>query len=81
MTKTVKKKFKIKGMHCSSCAMTIDFDIEDLAGVKSCKTSFIKQEVEVEYEEGKLNDLQIIQTIEKNGYGAFLISKTSISSD
>jgi len=65
-----KKKLKIEGMHCSSCAMSIDFDLEDLEGVKSSKTSFVKQETEVEFDE-KLIDLpKILEQIKTTGYSA-----------
>ena len=71
MSKVIKKKFKIEGMHCTSCAMTIDFDLEDLEGVKSAKTSYLKQETEVEFED-KVGIQKIIETIEKAGYKASL---------
>lgn len=64
----VKKKLKIDGMHCTSCAMTIDFDLEDL-GVKS-KTSYAKQECEVEFDEEKVKLQQILETVQKSGYKA-----------
>ncbi|OGE33688.1 hypothetical protein A3C59_00960 [Candidatus Daviesbacteria bacterium RIFCSPHIGHO2_02_FULL_36_13] len=63
-----KKKFKINGMHCSSCAMNIDFDLEDVDGIKSVKTNYARQECEVEFDEKKINDQRIIQTIKKTGY-------------
>ena len=63
-----KKKFKIDGMHCSSCAMNIDFDLEDVDGIKSVKTNYARQECEVEFDEKKINDQRIIQTIKKTGY-------------
>lgn len=65
-----KKKLKIKGMHCSSCAMSIDFDLEDLQGVKSAKTSFAKQETEVEYEEEIIGLPKILEQIKSTGYDA-----------
>ena len=68
MTKIVKKKLKIQGMHCTSCAMNIDFNLEDLEGVKSAKTSYAKQELEVEFDEEKIDNQKIIQTIKKTGY-------------
>ncbi len=68
MSKIVKKKLKIEGMHCVSCAMNIDFDLEDLEGIKSAKTSYAKQECKVEFDEEKINDQRIIQTIKKTGY-------------
>ena len=72
MSKIVKKKLKIDGMHCTSCAMTIDFDLEDLEGVKSAKTNYAKQESEIEFDEEKLKTEIIIQTIQKAGYQAKL---------
>lgn len=72
MAKIKKEKLKIIGMHCTSCSMNIDFDLEDINGVKSAKTSYAKQETEVEYDEEKINDKIIIQTIQKTGYKAQL---------
>lgn len=74
MSKIVKKKLKIEGMHCTSCAMTIDFDLEDVEGVKSVKTSYAKQECEIEFEEEKDKTEIIIETIKKAGYKAKFIS-------
>ena len=68
MSKIVKKKLKIDGMHCTSCAMNIDFDLEDLDGVKSAKTSYAKQESEIEFDEEKVDTKKIIETIKKTGY-------------
>ena len=64
----MKKKLKIEGMYCSSCAMNIDFDLEDLKGIKWAKTSYVKQECEIEFDEEKINEQGIIQTIKKTGY-------------
>ncbi|OGH12721.1 MAG: hypothetical protein A2776_03495 [Candidatus Levybacteria bacterium RIFCSPHIGHO2_01_FULL_40_10] len=65
----VKKKLKIEGMHCTSCAMNIDFGLEDL-GVKSAKTSYARQETEVEFDEKKIKQQNIIDQIKKTGYKA-----------
>lgn len=61
---------KIDGMHCSSCAMNIDFDIEDLNGVKFCKTSYARQESEVEFDESKISIEKILGQIRETGYSA-----------
>lgn len=68
----VKRKFKITGMHCTSCAMTIDMDLEDLEGIKSAKTSYAKGETEVEFDSDKITDDLILETIKKSGYNAIL---------
>ena len=73
MAKIVKKKLKIDGMHCTSCAMNIDFDLEDLDGVLEVKTNYAKQESVVEFEEDKITIEEIIKQIEKTGYKSALI--------
>lgn len=72
MAKLVSRKFKIEGMHCTSCAMNIDFDLEDLDGVKSVSTNYARAECEIQFDEEKLEVEMISQTIQKTGYKAFL---------
>lgn len=72
-----KKKLKIDGMHCTSCAMNIDFDLEDVQGVKSAKTSYASQVCEVEFDEEKVKIEVITQTIQKTGYK---VKNTAITS-
>ena len=69
----IKKKFKIEGMHCTACVMSIDMDLEDLDGIKSVKTSYAKQECEVEFDQEKISQETIIVTVKKTGYNAKLI--------
>lgn len=68
----VKKKLKIEGMHCTSCAMSIDMDLEDLEGVISAKTSYTKQETEVEFDSEKVNTEKLVEAIGKSGYKAVI---------
>ncbi|HLC88362.1 MAG TPA: heavy-metal-associated domain-containing protein [Patescibacteria group bacterium] len=65
-----KIKLKIDGMHCTSCAMNIDFDLEDLDGVKVSKTNYAKQETEIEFDASKVKQEVLIETIKKTGYKA-----------
>ncbi|OGE37731.1 hypothetical protein A3B45_04775 [Candidatus Daviesbacteria bacterium RIFCSPLOWO2_01_FULL_39_12] len=66
----MKKEFKITGMHCGSCALSIDFDLEDLDGIKSAKTSYAQAKTEIEFDQGKVTEEMIVQTIQKSGYKA-----------
>ncbi len=69
---TKKIKLKIEGMHCVSCAMSIDGDLEDyVKGIKSAKTNYAKQECEVEFDEEKIKLRQILEQVEKTGYKAY----------
>ena len=72
MSRIVKKKFKIIGMHCTSCCLNIDGDLEDyVRGVKSSKTNYAKQECEVEFDK-EVKIEQIINQIKETGYQAEL---------
>jgi copper chaperone CopZ len=64
----VKKKFIIDGMHCSSCAMNIDFDLEELEGIKSVNTSYAKSECVIEFDASKVSVPQIKVQVKKTGY-------------
>lgn len=66
----IKKKFKITDMHCNSCALNIDWDLEDIDGIKSSKTSYAKGETEVEFDENKIKDTLIVEVVKKSGYTA-----------
>ncbi|NCO12414.1 heavy-metal-associated domain-containing protein [Candidatus Pacearchaeota archaeon] len=59
---------KIDGMHCSSCSMNIDGDLEVLDGVISATTSYKKQESKIEYDGSKVDEAQIRKVIENLGY-------------
>lgn len=50
--------------------MNIEFDLEDLQGVKSAKASLVKQECEVEFDEELVDVSRIIKTIQTTGYSA-----------
>lgn len=65
---------KIVGMHCTSCAINIDFELEDLDGVKEAKTHYAKQTSEVTYNPDKVSSDQIIAAIQKLEYEAVILS-------
>lgn len=50
-----KKTYQIDGMHCASCAMLIEGELED-RGING-RCSFAKQIVEVEMDEKNSDDL------------------------
>lgn len=62
----VNKKYKVVGMHCSSCAMMIEGELEDI-GV-SAKCSFAAQTVEVKFDNKKVTESEIKKAIKKAGY-------------
>jgi len=67
---TTKIILKISGMHCTSCAMNIDGELEDTKGVKKASTNYAKAITEVEFEDDKLTKGEILSIIKKVGYTA-----------
>lgn len=57
-------------MHCTSCAMNIDGELEDTEGVKSASTNYAKQYTEVEFDEEKVDEKKIVEIIKSVGYTA-----------
>lgn len=64
---------KITGMHCTSCSMNIDGELEDTDGVSSSSTSYTKQMTEVEFDSLKINPKKIIEIVKKVGYDAVVV--------
>lgn len=62
----IKKSYKVKGMHCTSCVMMIEEDLLD-AGVKA-KCSFVKEILEVEFDPKKISETKIKETVKTSGY-------------
>lgn len=63
-----KERLRVQGMHCPSCAMNIDEEIEDIAGVDEVKTSYRKQVTEVTFDEAETDLDTITGAIRKLGY-------------
>jgi Cu+-exporting ATPase len=68
----IKNKFKITGMHCTSCAFNIDGELEDTDGIKEASTNFAKAQTEVEFDPEKVSVDKIIKLIKTVGYTATL---------
>ena len=60
----MKKQFNIGGMHCTTCARTIEKAVSKVGGVESVRVNFASKKMAVE---GGNNDL-IKQAVKKTGY-------------
>lgn len=62
-----KVKLKIDGMHCTSCVMLIEGDLEDCNGVKCATCNYAKGECVVEAD-GEIDESKIEKIITDDGY-------------
>lgn len=65
----IKKSFKIKGMHCSSCALVIESDLEDAGITAQC--NYARATLDVEYDETQVSEKKIHEIVNASGYSIF----------
>jgi copper chaperone CopZ len=66
----IKKIYRVEGMHCSNCAMSIEGIEDELPGIKQVSASYQKANMSVEFEEQLVSEEQILSALEKRGYRA-----------
>ncbi|MBU0978533.1 cation transporter [Patescibacteria group bacterium] len=55
-------------MHCTSCSLMIDGELEDTKGVIEAETSYAKSQVIINYDEKKVTADKLRSIIESLGY-------------
>ena len=63
-----KKTFKIGGMHCASCAGTIERVLGKTAGVHSASVNFAAESALVEFDESVVSEPDLAKAVESVGY-------------
>jgi len=63
-----KVQLPIKGMHCASCAVTIEKSIKKLPGIRSASVNIATDLAAVEFEPAKTSEEQIKRAIHDTGY-------------
>ncbi|MDP3956459.1 MAG: heavy metal-associated domain-containing protein, partial [bacterium] len=60
--------YKIKGMHCASCAGIIEKTLKKTEGVQSVEANYGTETAKIIFDDSKTNPSHLSQTIEKLGY-------------
>src|SRR3989338_7355014 len=63
-----KEIFRIKGMHCASCAITIEKAASGLRGVKTAQVNFATETLSVEFDEKIIPESSFFKAVESVGY-------------
>ncbi len=67
-TQGEKITFKLSGLHCTACSLTIDDELEGTPGVFSARTNYAKQDSVVSYDPTKVSPSALRAAITKLGY-------------
>jgi len=65
-----RRTFRIAGMHCASCAITIDWELEDMDGVVEAKTSYAHNCLTVVLDPLLVGEAQIMDAVARAGFAA-----------
>lgn len=65
-----KEQFDITGMTCSACSARVEKSVAKLLGIQEVSVNLLKNSMVASYDETALDTAQIIQAVEKAGYGA-----------
>ncbi len=68
--KIEKKEFNIKGMHCASCALTIEGGLEKMKEIKNANVNFATEKLSVEYDCENCDEEKVIKMVKEIGYEA-----------
>lgn len=61
-------KIKISGLHCVSCGLNIDGDLEELEGVREASTNYAQSITNVTYDPSLVTLQKIKESIKQTGY-------------
>ncbi len=69
------KTFKIKGMHCASCASIIEKTLEKIEGVESIEVNSGTEKAKISFDSSKTNGEALSKKIEPLGYSFVFLKK------
>lgn len=67
---TDRRQYKVSGMTCANCALTIEKGLGKMEGVKSAAVNFASEKLTLEIEPDKISDTEILARIKDLGYRA-----------
>lgn len=73
----MKQKFNVTGMTCSACSAHVEKSVNQLCGIENVNVNLLQNSMTVEYDETALQTEDIIQAVQKGGYGASVHGQTA----
>lgn len=68
----MQEKYNVTGMSCAACSSRVEKAVSSLPGMKECSVNLLKNSMVVTYDDQTLTGTDIVQAVEKTGYGASL---------
>ena len=73
------EKYNVTGMTCAACQANVTRCVSKLEGVADVNVSLLANQMTVSYDETKIGEEDIVQAVEKIGYGASSLERQTAS--
>ncbi len=73
----MQKTFRLKGMHCASCASIIEKTLQKVEGIESVSVNFGNDTIKISYDESRIAPQNLSKKIEPLGYSFVLNSPSA----
>lgn len=70
----MRQRYHITGMTCSACSSHVEKSCNRLDGVENASVNLLTETMDITYDETVLSDINIINAVEKAGYGARILT-------
>jgi Cu+-exporting ATPase len=70
MSDVATARLETTGLHCQSCSMLVQMELEDVAGVVAARSDFNTGMTEVEYDPAVATVDDLVAAVVRAGYGA-----------
>ena len=77
----IKRNFKVEGMHCASCASSVESMLDSMGGVNRAQVNFADESVFVEYDKEKVAPSRMKEAVQKIGYDLVIDQKTDLDKE
>ncbi len=74
----ITQTYKVKGMHCASCAGIIEKTVKKIVGVHSVEVNYGTETAKITFDKSQTNPKQISKTVEKLGYSLLIETATEM---
>ncbi len=71
-----KTRFHISGMHCVSCAASIEKALKKVPGMKKVAVNYIQEDAQIEFDETQCTPQMICEAVENEGYKAITLEES-----
>ena len=76
-----KRTFKVSGMHCASCASSVESMLGEIDGIDQANVNFADESVLVNYDEASVSEEKMKEAVQQIGYDLILEQKTDLKAE